>query len=187
MTSIVLEIDFKQLRDLGGRFATANATLMESQREEARFLGEKWVEFAQAEAPKDTGEFAQGIYYRTFEQGEGIGLRGYFSPREGKENLGVWIIEGTRPHQIAATNAEALYFFWKKIGMWTIVPKKATGGNHVDKQGRFWIGKGYVNHPGTKPNDFNRRAFDQLYSEFEPALNRIARKWIVTLQGGTND
>lgn len=71
----------------------------------------------------------------------------------------LFVHDGTRPHRISANDAKSLVFFWPAVGTLTVVPKKATGWNgYYAKKTRFMIGKGYVNHPGTKGRPFLRTA-----------------------------
>lgn len=73
---------------------------------------------------------------------------------------------GTVPHTIRAKRAKALAFNWAKVGgARTLVPKKPSGrtGFRKGKRGLvFWIAKGYVNHPGTKPRPYMLRALAQV-------------------------
>lgn len=77
----------------------------------------------------------------------------------------VWVEFGTQPHRIYPRTADALAFFWTRVGRYTIVPKVPVtlpggrrGGTHVDDQGRLIVRKGYVDHPGTRPYPFMRPA-----------------------------
>lgn len=166
-------------RDLKGRFAKADKGLLEDRREMVRVLGRRYVAFAQEEAPKKKGDFARGIFYRTFNKGDTVGFNTYMP-----QPLGKFIVGGTKPHPIAARNKGALYFFWPKVGMFTVVPKGGGFRTHVSGS-KLWVGKGYVSHPGTKPNDFTERAYNRWLPEAEPALRQISRRWVATVtQGG---
>ena len=139
--------------DLSGRFAKAFGMIDEEKQKSVRQLGSKWVELAQKEAPEKTGAFASGINYQPFSEESTYGFRGY-SPQP----LGNFIKFGTRPHPIAARNAPALRFFWKKTGLYTIVPKR--GGFKTHRIGTtLYIGKGRVDHPGTQANPYHIRAY----------------------------
>jgi hypothetical protein len=61
-----------------------------------------------------------------------------------------YVIEGTRPHVIRATNRRSLSFYWPKIG-----------GQAFFKS---------VNHPGNQPNPFWRTVFDNTRSYIQRAL-----------------
>jgi hypothetical protein len=79
----------------------------------------------------------------------------------------VAVHNGTRPHTIAARRKKALAFMWgRKGGMQTFVPKKPGGGTGVrkSKSGKtiFWIGKGFVRHPGTKARPFLDEALREM-------------------------
>lgn len=94
----------------------------------------------------------------------GINPRWQVGSRQG-EKLG-YIRSGTAPHRIYASKKNALVFRWERIGgVLTVVP--ASGGRSYFNKGRgiLFIGKGYVDHPGTTPNDFLRRAFDEVRRE----------------------
>jgi hypothetical protein len=174
----IINLTFKPpFRDIAGRFAKANQQLLEDRREMVRTLGRRYVELAKEEAPKKSGEFAKGHLFRTFIQGDRIGFNAY-SPQP----LGTFIIRGTATHHIAANAASALYFFWPKVGMFTVVPKSGGFATHVS-DGKLWVGKGYVSHPGTKPNEYTRRAYDRWKPEARPALRQIALRYVATIQG----
>jgi len=134
------------LRDTKGRFAKASKALLKSRRDGLRKLGKSYVKYARSFAPGD--KFPKTIKYRTYTKGTkgGMELRFYRL-----EPLGTFISKGTKPHVIRAKNASALSFYWPKVGAHTFVPLKGfpfTGMAY----GYFWIGKGYVDHPGTEPN-----------------------------------
>ena len=164
-------------RDIKGRFAKAEKGLLDDRREMVRTLGRRYVGLAKQEAPKRTGRFASKLIYRTFQRGNVLGFNAY-SP----EPLGTFIRRGTSPHIIAARSAGALYFYWPKVGMFTVVPKAGGFKTHV-AGGKLWIGKGFVNHPGTKENDYQVRAYDQWKPEARPALRQISLRYIARLQG----
>ena len=76
---------------------------------------------------------------------------------------------GTRPHKIRAKGAKALAFKWAKAGgVQVFVPKKATkwGGLRKGKTGKvfLWVGKGYVQHPGTKARPWLYEALREVAS-----------------------
>lgn len=77
-----------------------------------------------------------------------------------------FVQRGTEPHTIRAKQAKALVFNWKRMGgVRTVVPKKPTkwGGLRKGKTGTvLWIGKGYVNHPGTKARPYMYRALREV-------------------------
>lgn len=159
-------------RDIRGRFVKADEQVLTEKREAARVLGREWKRLMRQEAPKKTGRFADGIGFRTKQTGEEITMEGFMP-----QPLGSYITEGTKAHIIAARNAGALRFFWPKVGMLTFVPKNGGFPTHVNANGDLIIGKGFVNHPGTKPNKFNERAFDKWYPSARVELNRIAVNW----------
>lgn len=159
-------------RNVLGQFTEANDELLDDKRDMMRRLGQKWVKFMRDEAPKGkTGKFAKSIRFTTKKSGDTITLDGTMP-----QPLGTFITEGTKPHIIAARNAGALRFFWPKVGMITIVPKGGGFKTHV-RNGTLLVGKGFVNHPGTKPNPFNARAFAKWKPQATIELNRITVNW----------
>jgi len=165
-------------RDFQGRFTRAEEELLDARRDELRTLGRWIVANLKAEAPRGkTGKFRESIAFRTFQDGDSLSLQTYMA-----QPLGTFIIEGTRPHQIKARNANALYFFWTKVGMYTVVPKKGNFKTHVSGD-KLWVGKGYVDHPGTKPNDFVGRVFVKLQPEIDKSLSRISTRFVKVITG----
>jgi hypothetical protein len=123
-------------------------------------------------APKKTGNLANSMQFtmrarRTFIAGRVESRVKYFMP----------VHDGSAPHRIVARRKKALAFFWPKVGAMTLVPKKRGGTGYAISKGRkgrkgkgkispggriFFIGKGYVNHPGTKARPFLMTALDQV-------------------------
>lgn len=165
-------------RDMSGRFARATEQLKTDKRDMMSAIGQRWVEVARDEAPHKTGKFAKGIFARTYESGNDIKLIGY-----APDPLATFIQEGTRPHPIPPSSANALYFFWPKVGMYTVVPKGGGFRTHV-QSGKLWVGKGYVNHPGTKPNPFLTRTWERTHPEIDTAVRRIAARYAMVIVGG---
>lgn len=182
MFTVTFEADFK---DLKYRFAKADKKLFESKSKEVRALGNRWVQIAREEAPigKTTPDhpdnrrggvkFKDSIRYETFIEGDTEGFRGI-----SQQPLGKWIVYGTRRHDIPLTHyTKSLSFFWTKVGMETRVPKE--GGNTKVRGDVLYIGKGYVDHPGTKPNPYTERAAIRLDTDEKLALQRIANQWVI--------
>jgi hypothetical protein len=81
--------------------------------------------------------------------------------------LADWILGGTKPHQIRPKGNYPLRFYWDKVG------------SEVESWG--WGGEkfGVANHPGTKANPFNVRAWlaaeeivvDELVTTLREVLN----------------
>jgi hypothetical protein len=69
---------------------------------------------------------------------------------------------GTKPHIIRAVHARALAFDWPKVGGKTLVPIRPMGFTGHTRLGVFIIGKGYVNHPGTRARPFLTTAMTQV-------------------------
>lgn len=178
MTATFEVVSSPTFRDMEGRFSKASDELLDARRDELRQLGQKFVEVMRKEAPfGKTGAFRRSIVFRTFTSGDELSMRTYSA-----QPLGTWIVEGTRPHKIQAKNARALYFFWPKVGMFAVVPKRGEFKTHVSG-GKLFIGKGYVDHPGTKPNDYVSRAYYQLEDEIEQSLKRISTRFVKVLNG----
>jgi hypothetical protein len=110
-------------------------------------------------APKKTGNLANSMQMtvkarRTAITGRVESRVDYFMP----------VHDGSAPHTIKARRTKALAFFWPKVGMVTFVPRKktATGVRKSKKGTRFFIGKGFVRHPGTKARPFLMRALEEV-------------------------
>jgi hypothetical protein len=89
------------------------------------------------------------------------------------------IHEGTRPHTITAKNKKALFFVKNGVGfMVPKTPHKVPGwmirsGLVGNGTGNIkWSQKGYVDHPGTKPDKFLYEAADRLRQKI---INDISR------------
>lgn len=178
--TFVIEYDLHQLKDLKGRISQATEEMQADILSSAKIIGEHLVMHLQGQAPQKTGQFAQGIESDIETISGGAAIRTY-SPKP----LGNFILMGTRPHKIAARNANALYFFWPKVGMDVIVPRDGGFTTHIGK-GKLWIGKGYVDHPGTRPNDFVGRAFRIEEPEIEFELTKISENWVKKVVGAYN-
>ena len=143
-----------------------------------RVLGAKYVEYAREEAPKKSGRFSESISFQEFSDGQTFGFYGLSA-----KPIGHFIILGTKPHKIAPRNAKALYFFWTKVGVYTVVPKAGNTRTHM-AGGKLWIGKGFVQHPGTKPNPFQSRALERLKSDVDSIVAAMVERWVQIFQRG---
>lgn len=106
-------------------------------------------------AERAPGSLAKSVAIRTTALGAEVG---YFGDEFKKA---VYVTGGTQPHVIRAKSKGAMVFFWDKVGQRTVVPSKPvpfTGS----RGGVFWIGKGFVNHPGYEGNDFVRAALASI-------------------------
>lgn len=163
----VIEVNYTKLRSAIGRFTTAGQWLTNERLKQIRSVGRRWVEIAREFAPRRTGRFAKGIRYETYTQWGEVGMRGYIP-----QPLGAYIIEGTKPHIIRSRRVGALHFIWEENNyIEVIVPRVGgrqtrliKGGGTLSKD-LLVIGKGYVQHPGTRPNPFTARALDQVHTE----------------------
>lgn len=149
-------------RDLRGSFAKAEKELLEDKRNGMRSLGRRWVAIAREEAPQGkTGKFRKSIAFRTSQTGNTVGFSTYSA-----QPLGKWIIGGTKAHPIRARRARFLRFFW---------PKGPDGPRE------YFFRK--VQHPGTQPNPYHRRATDKWMPEADTELRRISTRYVMKLQG----
>lgn len=165
------------IRDIKGRFAKATKKIVENQRKAVRVLARKWVKIAREEAPSKTGKFRKSIKYTEFTKKNQVGFE-----TESKQPLGKFIVDGTRPHKIRARRKGALYFYFGKAGMWTVVPKKGGFSTHVS-DGKLWVGKGFVQHPGTKPNPYVTRAYVRWTKDMEKEIEAVADKFVIDVVG----
>jgi len=170
-----LTFSFKPpFRDLRGRFAKATEEMLKTKRDEIRALGQAGSAALNAAAPVGRRRvLSRSHKFKTFERGTTIELRFY------SDAVGQFVRQGTKPHIIRAKRAKALAFHWPKVGMMAFVPRAGFPFTGV-AGGAFWIGKGYVNHPGTQPNPYHERAFASLQPTMRDALNRIARAYTET-------
>lgn len=103
----------------------------------------------QSNAPVRTGHFRDSI--RSVQHGgEGVLTYEY----RADDPLAHFIIEGTAAHTIQARNGGVLHFI------------TADGAEIFARS---------VNHPGTQPNDFPGRAWEQVRSEVEDLLRETGR------------
>jgi hypothetical protein len=170
-------------RDIRGRFARADANMLRNKQEAVRVLGRRWVEIAKEEAPVRSGKFRKSINFHVFAKNTGDKSKAEVGfTTSSQQPLGRWIVGGTRPHRIYARNKKALYFFWGKVGMYTVVPRSGGFSTHVSG-GKYWIGKGYVNHPGTKPNPYLDRTYGRWVTEMEREIENVADRFVIDLVG----
>jgi hypothetical protein len=173
MTQFRMTVKPAYRHNVSQQYHTATDNLKRNIRNQLRGLGREWKRLMQDEAPEGkTGKFKKGIGFRTFARGEDRFLMIGHMPQP----LGTYITEGTKPHWIQAKNRRALSFFWPKIGMRVIVPKRGGFKTHV-RNDVFWIGKGGVNHPGTKANPFHKRAYRRWRPKAKQVMRRITHHW----------
>jgi len=174
MITLELHYDKEMLKNIGRSIDQ----LPQEAKPFVRVLGDRYVEYAREEAPKRSGRFAEAISFQEFTDQTSFGFYG-LSPKP----IGHYIILGTKPHKIAPRPANALYFFWTKVGMYTVVPKGGGFRTHV-AGGKLWIGKGFVQHPGTQPNPFPSRALARLKADIDKILAALGERWIQIIQRG---
>jgi len=143
-------------RDVRGRFARAEDELLKVRRQELRLGGRKLVAIARDEAPKKSGKFARGIGFKTFKRGDRLVLSVH-TPQP----LGKFIQEGTKRHDIPKPKDSLSYplkFFWPKFGRVVFFR--------------------WVDHPGTKPNPFMKRAARRFEPIGKTMLNKMATRYV---------
>jgi hypothetical protein len=166
------------IRNLGKAIRWSFTELQQEARPLVRALGSRYVQYAREEAPKRSGRFSDSIAFQEFSDGSTFGFYGLSA-----KPIGHFIILGTKPHRIAPRRANALYFFWTKVGVYTVVPKGGGFKTHM-AGGKLWMGKGFVQHPGTKPNPFPARALERLKADVDKVLQTLADRWIQILERG---
>lgn len=176
---ITLELEVRPpIKNLGKAIHESFGHLAREAQPLVRALGAQYVEYARDEAPKRSGRFSKSISFQEFADGQSFGFYGLSA-----KPIGHFIILGTRPHKIAPRRANALYFLWTKVGYYTVVPKASGFKTHV-AGGKLWIGKGFVQHPGTRPNPFPARALERLRGDIERVLQEVANRWFQIVQRG---
>ena len=105
-----------------------------------------------AETPVRTGKLQKSTHHR-------ISMAGTDQVLEISQNAktyhgvsyGIFVREGTKPHEIRPRDVKALHFF--------------IGGREV------FVMK--VHHPGTKPNDYPQRAYEKVSGEIDDTVSKI--------------
>ena len=77
-------------------------------------------------------------------------------------SYGIFVREGTKPHEIRPRDVKALHFF--------------IGGREV------FVMK--VHHPGTKPNDYPQRAYEKVSGEIDNTVAKVNQMTAGRLAGG---
>lgn len=156
----LLKIEALGYRDVAGRFAKRSEVLAQEKREMVRRQGRAMVVTLRHYAPKATGEFVQGISYRTDVRGDRVTATIYV---KGKHAFVLpFLVEGTKPHEIpiggaAAQMAKGYPLHW--------ISK--SGEHHY-----AWS----VWHLGTLPDPFIANAMDAMTPQFEYGLAQVARR-----------
>lgn len=182
MTDSITSLDFKldirpPYRDVRGRFEKAEAAMKGAKRDVLKKQGGRFERLMRREAPGKKLPNKLNVQY--FFRGTHMGFEVH-----GPMPLTRFIQRGTKPHIIRAKNASALRFFWPKVNATTFVPKGGGFPTHMRADNTFWIGKGYVNHPGTKPNKFIGRAFRRWLPGARRDLKKISDVFARTFESG---
>lgn len=151
-------------RDVLGRFAQRTAALTDTRRDLARESGRIMVEQLKIHAPRKTGKFAAGLFYRTYERGDMVETRFYAGGEHGY--VLPFLAYGTADHIIprggsAAQKAKGypLRFFWQK-------------GPRGPGMYSYWS----VHHPGTNASPFIGLARVSAQPPIRELLRRTVRK-----------
>lgn len=118
-------------------------------------------------APHKTGKLKSSITHTV----AGYGAVVYAN--EGIAPYVDWVIDGTRPHKICAKNKQALWWGEKGFGL-VITPGGSghfTGLEHPVK---------CVNHPGTKPNPFFEKGYEEAKDDMDKRTDKFV-KWLIDL------
>jgi hypothetical protein len=107
-------------------------------------IAQRWV---QNEAPRKTGRLKKAVQKNTY------GSRGLVFLSKSIAPYWIFVIDGTRPHDIKPKNGKAL--FWP-------------GAKHPVK---------VVHHKGTKANPFVDKAFPKMQGDIERAVS-VFQKWL---------
>ncbi len=158
----ILHYELKGHRDAQGRFARRSEMLVVRQKRAMQRSGKIAVRAYRKHAPRDSGKFAKGFFYRSYDRGYRSFVRVYPGGEHGY--LFDWIVEGTAPHPIPKGGSAAqlakgypLSFYWEK-------------GPRGPGQYAFWS----VNHPGTEPNPFDERALAEAGPKILEELRAVA-------------
>ena len=151
------------LSGYGQRVPAAEKAMLDTQRDGLRFHGRRFVSLAFDEAPKDSGDFASEIRFRTFQRGRTLGFTA-----STPQPLGKFILEGTKAHPITPKGpGYPLRFFWQN-------GPRGAGIYHYFS---VW-------HPGTKPNRFIGRALFRWLPGARVLLREISQSYTRVIMGG---
>lgn len=161
MPQSILRFEALGYRDAKGRFARRTDRLAGEMRDAIKDLSRNMVKTLQHYAPEDSGEFKEGIKFRTTWVGEVVRSNIYVGGDHAF--LLPFLTEGTPPHLIpvggaAEMQAKGYPLHW--------IDKKS--GEH-----RFaWS----VWHPGTMPDPFVALAIEAMDPQFDRAAATVARR-----------
>ena len=142
MARLDFSIEAFGYRDVLGRFERRTENLAAIRRDLAREAGRVTTKQLQIHAPRKTGKFAAGLYYRTYDRGDEVEVRFYAGGEHGY--LLPFLAYGTVDHIIPKGGSAAqiakgypLRFFWEK-------------GPKGPGMYAYWS----VHHPGTNADPF---------------------------------
>lgn len=118
-------------------------------------VAQSGVQALRTTAPKRTGQFASSIQARQIRV-NGQARISFVAPGP----LAGWIMAGTQPHMIVGH--QELSFYWQRTGRQLIVRS--------------------VQHPGTRPSDFVRRAMMVAQSDWRSALHQAGSELMQELR-----
>lgn len=146
---ILLKVEVEQLRDLGGKFTKfSNVRIVEIRRDELRSLGKRIVKIVQDEAPADLRKLRKSVGYRTEGGKNTLTLTVYVGTKYAS-----YVMGGTRPH-------------WAPIA-----PLKGWAARHGIN---VYALQHTIAVKGTRPNQFQVRAFARSQGDINTTSGRIA-------------
>jgi len=155
----ILKMEVLGYRDMQGRYARRTDALQAGTRDMVRTEARALLAALRFYAPKKTGQFAQGLGYRTDERPGGVTSTFYASGPHAF--LLPIFVHGSKPHPIVARRARALRFFWEH----------GPRGPDVYYYKSVW-------HPGTDPDPFVSLALDSREPHFDYNLRTVSRQVI---------
>lgn len=164
-------------RDIRGRFIKAETAMLDGRLAKLGKQGQRFLRMARGEAPGRTLPGKLGIEY-SFATKTRVSFAIY-----GPEPLLTWVQQGTKPHPIFPRRANALRFHWERKGMLTLVPKGGWFFTGPGAGGVFYIGKGRVDHPGTKANRFIGRAYRRWLPGARADMAKLSDLFVRTYDG----
>lgn len=167
-------VEIVGLRRALGRFAQASPALRRAQRTQVRLAGQKLLQATRNEAPvspsrpdrpDNVQHLRDQINMRVRSSGTDDFMIEVYVPVAQQRKL-MWITQGTSAHDIAPRVRSRLRFWW---------PNGPSGARMYSFP--------RVDHPGAKPNDFVRRAFDREAPTTIAELRKIANQVLIGVTG----
>ena len=168
MATKLVTIDPGRLADMKGRLTRARETIIRQTEKALDEYGSALVVAIQQNAPQDKGVLQSTVKYQIKRRGtKNMELRVTMGNKDRPDVVVKTILFGSRPH--------------------IIEPKRKGGVLHwVDAGGRDVFAK-RVHHPGTKPNDYLGRAYQDTLSLRRSLSARIGKLVVNWIQNGTGN